>query len=613
MAIYTLEERTEIILTNPNKDLMKYADTQRKRFMLHVHGEGLNKALKDTPYLEGDDFSAIRKSFALSNQDLIRRLLINESQVFTTTGGSATYGLPEDDEKQMRALMDNVIYGYPLSKWIEIFALDAYRCDPMGVIFMECDELIVDEGQIYATPKCYPTYKSSSCIHDYLPNGRRLEYICFKLSEKELKQCGLAESDTSSTLPGIMKDVAGVNAQSFFRFVDDSEDVIYELKGDKLVAVSMRQKNPIPNEFGRVPGFIVSDLMQFNNPQAFGSPLQFVGEILDSFMEDRSVRELHKKLHGFPKAYEPLFECETCGGEGVFDGKTCPSCAIPGFAKGTGYKLRTRPADVARFPLNLLDKDSVGSGFDVKKLMGYVGMPVESLDKMDLSLIGSEGLIYHTYWGTKQEQVVAFNGRQQADVEETATKSLIDEKPILARLNATADWKDSTETLICDFIGTYYFGSEFTGAGRTSGRDYSVESPQKLMEMYLKMTGKGFTSPITAKDDTMVRYIRSLYQSNRPQLALMLKFYNIELFPDYSPEQIQKNQYITLEDKVMYNYQSAWKRSLTETQQRLMSAFQLVENRKKYTIPLIEVVRNEIQQAATLEANAKQIQGDNLN
>ena len=584
MATYTEQQRFDIIKKNPNKKLIDTARSQRKQYMLHVHGEGLEAALKKIDYSENPDIHAIRKRFAMSNKDLCQRMLIGENQVFTATGGSVNFGLDEQGEQNMRAILDNVIYGMPLHKWVEVFALQAYRCDPMGVVFMESDEVMIVNGEVYSTPKCYPTYKSSGCIYDYLPNGRNLEYIVLELTKQEIQEYGIVDV-APNQMPETLQAMVGEPSKVYYRFVDDSVDIIYKKQGDNITEAVMRQKNPMPNNFGKVPAFIVSDLFRFDNPQAFGSPLQFVIEILDSYLEDRSVRELHKRLHGFPKAVEPLFDCNTCNTTGYVGGRACPDCTLPGNEKGTGKKLKTRPADVARFPLEMLQDVN----FDYRKIFGYVGMPVESLDKMDLALIDWEALCHHTYWGTHQPSVVAFNGRQ--DVEKTATQTLTDLQPMYARLNMVADWKDKTETMIANFIGEYWYNDTWVGASITSGRNYTLETPKLLMTAYLEMKRDG--APICVLDNQLKWYIRSVYQSNLKMQAMMLKFFDLEKFAHSTCEEVDLSPTIPLEDKIEKRYYSAWIDSLTEPEKHNMDKKALLVSLQAFIAGKALIVQKE--------------------
>jgi hypothetical protein len=350
--IATFEQVQTIVLTNPNKPLIDAGKEQADKLMLHVHGSGMTSHVQKMDYFENDDVYKERKKYALSNKDVFGRLLQQEDMIFSARGGSSYFNLPESEEKQMHGLLDDVRFGLSLRKWIKNFALNAYRVDPMGIIFMEIDTLQMDEyNQPVNTPNVYPTYKSIHCIYDYLPNGRRLEYVCFRLTVADALAFGITDEK--------LKELKADNETDYYRFVDDAKDLIIKKEGDKILLVtSIAQRNPLPNEWNRTPAFIISDLMDFANPLQFYSPLYLVTELADTFLCDRSVREIQKKLHGFAKAIEPLLTCAECKGEGSKEGEECEKCG------GTGYKLKTKVSDVSKFPLEMLKEGS----FDYKRI-----------------------------------------------------------------------------------------------------------------------------------------------------------------------------------------------------------------------------------------------------
>ncbi|MBK7885484.1 MAG: hypothetical protein IPJ81_18090 [Chitinophagaceae bacterium] len=359
--IYKFEEIQAIIKDNPNKTLIEKGITMSDKLMLHIYGVGMEKAIKHCKHFVSDDLYTVQKDYAVSNKDLFARLLQQEDMVFSARGGSSYFNLPGEQEKQMNVLLDDVKFGLSLRKWMRNFALPAYRCDPMGIIFMEVEQAYMNESGQINEPKAYPTYKSIHSIYDYLPKGRKLEYICFKLTIAD----AIAFQVTDEKFIGRKKS----DASEYYRFVDDAKDLIVKYSEGKVSLVTnIKQKNPIANFWKRTPGFIISDLMLFNDPTCFTSPVNTVVELADCFLQDRSVRDLQKKYHGFAKAVEPLLTCATCGGNKSFGGHPCKDCTPPGGGEPTGYKLKTKVSDVARFPLDVFAESS----FDFNKIFGYV-------------------------------------------------------------------------------------------------------------------------------------------------------------------------------------------------------------------------------------------------
>ena len=405
MATYTPEQIKDIIIRNPNKKLLEGAQATRKKLMMHLYGQGMSECLERMEYFENEDIHKARRRYAISNKDFFSRILNEEDQVFTALGGSVNYSMPDSLEKQMNGLTDDVSYGISLHNWVKEFGLKAYRADPMGVIFMEREAIAVSETGMVG-PKCYPTYKASSDIYDYLPIGRKLEHVCFQLTPAQLQEFGISDEN--------YKNVSGAGLYHtqtpYFRFVDDAQDTIFKRDGDSITIVEspvIAQKNPIENTWSRVPAFIASDLIKFDEPTCFASAVEAIVELADTFLYDRSIRDLQKKYHGFAKVVEPLLPCGTCHGTGLIKGDPCPSCSMPGAEKGTGYKLRTTVGDVAKFPIKILEDVP---GFDFNRIFGYITPDIESWNKQDTSLEALEAMAYVTYWGVNNTQITGANG-----------------------------------------------------------------------------------------------------------------------------------------------------------------------------------------------------------
>jgi hypothetical protein len=518
MGIYKWEQVADIIIRNPNKSVIAKGREMCDKNMLHLYGRGMESAIKHCKHFADDDMYKVQKEYAVSNIDLFGRVLQQEDMVFTAKGGSSSFGLQDSQERQMNIVLGDVSYGLPLRKWIRNFALPAYRSDPMGVIFIEIDQLAIDAaGQIVNEPRAYPTYKSTHCIHDYLSNGRKLEYISFQLTVADARSFGVQDEELKNTNSG--------EKTEYFRFVDDAKDLIVKRKDDNISLVTnITQRNPLPNEWKRTPAFVISDLIQFYDPQIFVTPLYYVIELADCFLYDRSVRDLQKKKHGFSKAVEPLLNCGTCSGSKYVAGSACPDCTPPG-GEPTGFKLKTKPADVARFPLSVFE----AGGFDFNRIFGYVTPDIKGWEKQDMSLADLEVMIKCTYWGTSTQPKTSGPSTGQGQ-EETATKTDYNNRPTEARLNMTADWCESTENLIAGFISEYWFDKATPSIAY--GRDYILKTPDELMEIYQTLRTKG--APDFCLDEALEKYYQAKYLNNPVQLAKYLKMLDVEPFPHIS-------------------------------------------------------------------------------
>ena len=513
--ILTFEQVQAIVKNNPNKAVIAKGREMAKRLLLHTEGVGTDEAIKHSKYFANDDLYTEQKSGAISNKDTAARLLQQEEMIFSVKGGSTHFNLPDSEESEMNILISDVRDGFSLRKWVQDIALKAYRSDPMGIIFMEAEPLSIDENGQMNEPKAYPTYQSSEKIYDYQTTGRKLEYVCFQLSVAQCNAYGIQDES--------LKGMQGDKETYYFRIVDDRKDLIVVKKdGDVFLVSNITQKNPLPNNWGRVPGFVISDLVQFNNTKVFLSPLETVVELFDCFLDDRSVRNLQKKLHGFAKAVEPLLSCPTCIGTGFLSANPCPSCTPAGGDKGTGYKLKTKPSDVLKFPLSILEEGN----FDFRKILGYATTDIATWEKQDASLSDLEELIEMTYWGTvrmKRPQP----GKEGEPI--TATEVSSNDAPKEARLNKTADWAESTENAIADFIGQYWFEKQWKGSSIAYARDYILKTADDYKNIYIDLKTKG--APDSALDNAFRKWKQAEFQSNDVKGMIEIQKFMVEPFP----------------------------------------------------------------------------------
>lgn len=532
--ICTFDQISSIIKNNPNKATIKAARSMADALMLNVFGKDLKSNVNRCDYFENTKLYDERKKIAVSNQDLFERILRKEELVFTSVGG-ATYnsGLSKKQDSQMNTLLDSVRFGMNIRKWIEHFALNAYRTDPMSVILMEYTD----------NQTVYPTYKSSYYIYDYCTNGRKVDHICFNLTIGDCRSMGLDLASYDNAPDGQMS--------CYFRFIDDAHDGIYKYESSVVNEI-----DALPNPWGQVPAFVVSDIINFADSKIFLSPLAKLIELANTFQNDRSIRDLSKFFTGFPKTIEPLVVCETCLGSGYVDAQGCPSCTPPGYAKGTGTKLYTKVSDVLRYPINQADK------VNVKNVFGYVTPDIATWDKQDTSLNDIENLLKDVYWGTDvRENVQGPTTGKNSSKPETATKTNSNLQPVYSRLNTTADWAERTETMICTFIGQFLFPASFKSCIRAYGRYYILETPDDLMLTYLDMKAK--SAPQFSLNEALRRYYCSFYESDPIQLQIKLKLIDIEPFVHYSLANIQAANPAKI-DYIQKMYFSEWLTTKTD-------------------------------------------------
>lgn len=519
MAIIPFDKVQLIIKNNPSKDLVTKARDYSKKLRLNVLGDDACNSIAQNHYFENEDVYGERKKNATSNADLFARLLHREEMVFSAKGGASFYsGLSPEQTIEFDAILDKIRFNMTIRKWIKEFALEAYRVDPMSLLFIEVD----------AANNAYPTYKSTDCIFDYQTNGRKLEYICFRLTISEALQL-LTNAGQDTSADAELKETPLTKYSNYYRFVDDNEDRLVKNSNGTIVEV-----DSVKLQFKSVPAIIASDLIDFKNNQNFLSPVHKTIELSQSFFQDRSIRDLSKKYNGFAKSFEPMVSCQTCGGTGMLSGRACPDCTPAGADRGTGFKLRTKVADSIKVPL----PKSGEQGINMANYFGYATPPIDIWNKQDTALNDIETAMNDTYWGTTTVQsTTGPTIGAKHTFQETATKTLSDLQPVYSRLNKTADWAEDTENALCNFIGEKMFGDSFKDSVRTYGRYYILETPDELMELYLDMKTKG--APQTALFDTLSKYYHAMYANDQVQLAIKLKLMDVEPFIHQTVVQVQ--------------------------------------------------------------------------
>jgi hypothetical protein len=528
---HSLQEIAEIITHPKNKDLIAYGCATYDKNMLHLRGVGMAGALTKIDHFENDDVYPIRTKYAISNVDLFNRLLQEEEQVYTTVGGQITIGAPVSNNESIGRFTTELGNKMPLRKWMQRVGYDAYNADPMGLLYVEHDGI-----------KPTVSYKCIKSIHDYDNYGRELNYVCFKIDHKDYKQYNIAGIDLQMQ----------AKAQHY-RFVDDVQDIVVRYDNGNCIEV-----DSYVNVFGRVPGFIISDIVDFTNQNRFLSRLFPIIELADCFLKDRSVEQLQKNYHGFAKAIEPFLQCGTCMGEGVKGGIPCPDCSTPGSDTGSGYKRRTRISDVSRFPLAMLSEVN----FDFRKIFGYVTPDIASMEYQNKALYALEALMYRTHWGSVTPAKVEFNGGQ--NVSDTATKVISDNQPKRAVLNTLADWNENSEAKLISLIVQFYTNTEPTDVYVSYNRDYILNTPEELMEVVNLMRRNN--APPSVIDALTRQYIRAAYKNNPNKQVIETKKYLTFPLVNENPATIEQSEYISDRDKVACRYYMQWATGIIDSQ-----------------------------------------------
>lgn len=498
----------DIILNNPGKDLVSKGSQYTKLLRMHIYGEGLDTHLQQIEGFEKDQLKKLRVMYTRSNKDLFARLGRPIDKVFSARGGSIYYNLAETQDKKARSLALDVRDGYSIRKWIEMFWKPHMLDDPAGIIFLE---ILSRQDAIRAKQQgksfVYPTYKSITCIYDYLPKGSNLEYVVFNVERDEKRKEGLDEND------------------NIYRVVDDAFDYYVKKKDDQVTILQNLTKQ---NFFGVVPAMVNSDIV---NPQHDGCFLSLYDEVIElanHFLMKGSIKVTHDFLHGFPKYSEFADDCIECKGTGYSGGGNCQAC------KGTGKHIMLKVSDVKllNWPA---DKESpvikpaeVGGYIEPSKIY-------YEISTADMSTL--EDLMNVTLWGTHSKVKTQGMSIDAGGDAKTATEIVDEIKPQSDRLQPISEMGEKRHKFILDSVIRLQVTLGYPGSSVNYGRRYMIEGPDALWEKYADSRLKGVA--ISALDDLLIKYYEAEYQSDPVKLAIQLKLMKVEPFVHFKIGEVQ--------------------------------------------------------------------------
>lgn len=519
-----------IIKHDPSIALLAEAQKDASLLNAHITGAGLDTIIRSDDYFEDEQKKNLRQKYARSNRDLFARIHRPIDKVFTAKGGSTIYNLPEAQGKRLAAYLATIRNGMSLRRWIKSIALPAYQIDPMGVIFMELDAL----------RQPYPTYRSTSDIYRYKLNGRKLEYIIFKLGTDDVRLAGRNMGVPDATLDGIFAKLPSLNGTpKFLRVVDDVSDKILRLEGDEQY-VEIPELT-LPNYWMYVPGMIVSDLVKYNS-QCFQSPDADIVELANDFLTDCSVFNIWKKLHGFPKSWRTKTACSTCMGSGLVRGVECRDCG------GTGNKKKATVRDELIVPIP--DDGKMPTSFG-----GYITPDIEGWKLMRDEMTTLEDAMFMTSWGTIMKRPT---DKAQP---ETATSEFINAQAINERLPDFTAWGETIETFVITACGQIMFNQNYQGPSVNYGNRFIIEGPDVLWNKYADARAEG--APQAALDGLLRDYYESRYEGSPMDLNKALKLMKVEPWTHLTIDQVQLTSALQV-DKIAKTYFSEWVSTKTD-------------------------------------------------
>lgn len=521
-VVLEFDQIKEYIKKPRNSHHLAEAVKRHKLLNMLVNGDDVEHYLSKVDNYENQEKLELRKKFAKSTRHIYSAALTPVDKIFSAKGGSIFYNLPDSQ----RAIIDSRIrqnLKTSIKKWIQKFIVNPFTVDPNGLIFIE-----------YNNEQVYPTYKSSETIHDILTDEETIEYVIFKYGEDEDKN-------------------------KLYRVVDDAFDYLILHKDDQFTII---REQTFINPFGKVPGRVISDIPDPNEPYM----MSFIEDSVELGLEairDLSIKNIFKVLHGYPIFWKYLEECKVCNGTKYVDGEPCPSC------QGTGFNMTKDVSDVIGVRKPIGDEQRIAPD-----LAGYIQPSVETWKQMNVDIALQKAAIEYTLWGSHTKESAG---------NETATGRFIDQQPVNDRLNKLSDSFENIHKFILDFCVRYYI-QNYRGSGVNYGRRFIIETPDKILERYNSARTSG--SPEAVLNYLLIQFYQAEFENDEISMQKYLKLMKIEPFVHFDVNLLKSIQITNFEmNKKLYF--SQWMQTLSDNEIITTDSNTLQQSLNDYTLTKI--------------------------
>jgi len=329
-----------------------------------------------------------------------------------------------------------------------------------------------------------------------------------------------------------------VNEKEILTYWYIDSDKYYQIQiTEDIVTFAQETKNTL----GFIPAVVNSTMINTDN-YLKESPINKQVDLLDSYLVKNSLKESYQLKHFFPVYWEYQTLCATCNGKkSIGDGEICPSCG------GTG--MATIKKDVN--DVLILKKPEEGEPSTTPPA-GYVQPDLNTMAEQRTELDWLNEQLTFSHWGATKEKAK----------NQTATGKWIDTQPVYNRLNSYADITETIHSKLLYIWGRANFATFESGYVRY-GRRYMIESPDVIMDRYLKAKEKK-VSDITL-NLFMEQYYTSEFQNDELLLNYYLKLLNVEPYPHNSIEEVVSMQ-LSIDEMNAKRYYPEWIKTISVVQ-----------------------------------------------
>jgi hypothetical protein len=493
------QQALTIVLKQPNGEAIKVKQEMHKFLKAHCTGIGDEELIEQIRNFERKEYGDTRKKLRMSNKDILARVMQPRNKIYTAKGGVESYTMSNlNDVEQFKIYLSSVKGTQSLTDFIKQNVQPMYDYDPEGLLWLDLNA--------YGLP--VPCTKSIMQIWDYEISGRKPEYVCFALSDKEIKQLQLRSEDYPElkgklTLPP-KESVSGNKINKVFRVVCDIYDRII-LRSDATTATILSE---IPNPFAfmGVPGIIVSDIVapSENGEERYDSCISPCTDILNQAMFGRSLYNVSMARNAYPKEWMTKMDCPTCSGTGVVGSNKCPEC------KGNKVMPFQMHSDVL-----VIDYGNDANKSIPTPPMGHIDPAVEALRYMHENNISWEDTFSHTMWGVSKVQpgnLYSKPAGKGGNVSNTAYEAQQNEQPKFDKLTEFSGWASFLYKWTADGSGKFIYGDSYIDSAKMFGTRYMIESADATFDRLVKARNGGATK--SELDSLTLEYLENKYPTN---------------------------------------------------------------------------------------------------
>jgi hypothetical protein len=486
--VFNEEEVIAVLKSSQNLcKTIEIARSKTRELFALIEGDGFaDELINKIEFLESDKKAEARRKYSRDTQDFFERLFKPISNVFNSTGGERDYNISNENDKiEVLKMVADTKDNKSLTKWLESTWMPLFHTDPNGVILMEYNE------------ECtWPTYKTIYSIRNYKTKGQLLDWLLFEPIQVEDSQ--------------------------YWRLIDDEKDWTIKQTGESYVIID---DETYEHPFGQVPAVVNSNLVKLGDDEYRLSPVNRVLDLSKEYARDQSIKTIYKFLHGMPKEWRYVAQCNTCKGVGKTGKGVCGDC------NGRGYINKNDVTDLITLPIPKGDQPVLAPN-----IAGHITPDLETWDEYRTEGVLLEEMTHRTFWGT------TYGLSEDGRGEKTATEIRYNLQPMVNRLNFytnSAEFIESQLTYwIAKFVNPNFEMSNDNSISIHYGRRYILSTPDDLVRMYNEAKDKGDNSVIL--DRLLGEFITAKYKNNPQDLRRNLLKAKVEPYVHLSFEQVNE-------------------------------------------------------------------------